>query len=216
MAEYTLTLTAAEIDIALNRVNNPDLAPLLNSGELVTSGGVKNYVDTQVSALSNTVDTVFASTNVQTSKSDFTAGVATNTYTYSSFGAVQANETNDSNRTLTISGSSAVAPSSGLSLVSYYATIVDNDSDVYDNYEVLVLINGTYADQLQTGRYFSSGVANTYGLIVNPSTTGTYVLQGSAILAPNSTIQFRTITRSGANTGQFSCSGNVTVLNFNL
>jgi hypothetical protein len=50
MAEYTLTLTAAEIDIALNRVTNPDQAPLFNSEELVTSGGVKNYVDTQVSS----------------------------------------------------------------------------------------------------------------------------------------------------------------------
>jgi hypothetical protein len=67
MAEYTLTLTAAEIDIALNRVTNPDQAPLFNSEELVTSGGVKNYVDTQISVLNGIVTDLANEVDINTS-----------------------------------------------------------------------------------------------------------------------------------------------------
>ena len=74
MADYTLTLTAAEIDIALNRVNNPDLAPLLNSGELVTSGGVKNYVDTQIGAIPEPPALIGVNTSVSSSGISGNAG----------------------------------------------------------------------------------------------------------------------------------------------
>jgi hypothetical protein len=90
MAEYTLTLTAAEIDIALNRVTNPDQAPLFNSEELVTSGGVKNYVDTQVSSIPAvaTLTTEVAELREDFYKENFTvAGTVSSTTTLVTFTA---------------------------------------------------------------------------------------------------------------------------------
>ena len=51
MANYILDNTAADVNIAIGQVLNADATPILNSSQLVTSGGVKNYVDTQVSSL---------------------------------------------------------------------------------------------------------------------------------------------------------------------
>ena len=44
MPDYPLSLTASEIDAALQRASNPDTEPQLNDN-LITSGGVKTYVD---------------------------------------------------------------------------------------------------------------------------------------------------------------------------
>ena len=44
MSNYELALTAGEIDIALQKAHNPDTSPQANDN-LVTSGGVKTYVD---------------------------------------------------------------------------------------------------------------------------------------------------------------------------
>ena len=49
MADYPLTLTASEIDAALQKAHNPDTdltETAINDPSLVTSGAVKNYVDT--------------------------------------------------------------------------------------------------------------------------------------------------------------------------
>lgn len=53
MATYTLTNTAKEIDGAVQAVTNADTAPQSNSSNMVTSGGVKDYVDTKVSSIPN-------------------------------------------------------------------------------------------------------------------------------------------------------------------
>ena len=50
MSNYELALTAGEIDIALQKAHNPDTSPQANDN-LVTSGGVKTYVDGEVSTL---------------------------------------------------------------------------------------------------------------------------------------------------------------------
>lgn len=44
MSNYELALTAGEIDIALQKAHNPDTSPQATDN-LVTSGGVKTYVD---------------------------------------------------------------------------------------------------------------------------------------------------------------------------
>jgi hypothetical protein len=54
MSNYELALTAGEIDIALQKANSPDTSPLATSN-LVTSGGVKTYVDSAIAALDTTV-----------------------------------------------------------------------------------------------------------------------------------------------------------------
>jgi len=50
MSDYELALTAGEIDIALQKANSPDTSPQATSN-LVTSGGVKTYVDNAIAAI---------------------------------------------------------------------------------------------------------------------------------------------------------------------
>ena len=45
MSTFTLRNTAAEIDSAISRVASADTEPKSNSANMVTSGGVKQYVD---------------------------------------------------------------------------------------------------------------------------------------------------------------------------
>jgi hypothetical protein len=54
MSNYELSLTASEIDIALQKANSPDTSPLATNN-LVTSGGVKTYVDNAIASLDTTV-----------------------------------------------------------------------------------------------------------------------------------------------------------------
>ena len=51
MSEYTLSNSAAVIDAAISSVAGADNAPTANSQNMVTSGGVKNYVDTAIAGV---------------------------------------------------------------------------------------------------------------------------------------------------------------------
>jgi hypothetical protein len=51
MSEYTLSNPAAVIDAAISSVAGADNTPTASSQNMVTSGGVKTYVDTVVSSL---------------------------------------------------------------------------------------------------------------------------------------------------------------------
>jgi hypothetical protein len=55
MPSYTLTNNASDIDSALSRVVAAETVPSTASQNMVTSGGVKNYVDTEVSALETSI-----------------------------------------------------------------------------------------------------------------------------------------------------------------
>ena len=50
MPDYPLSLTASEIDAALQKASNPDTEPQQNNN-LITSGGVKTYVDSAISGV---------------------------------------------------------------------------------------------------------------------------------------------------------------------
>jgi hypothetical protein len=60
MPEYTLSNSAAVIDAAISSVVGADNTPTATSQNMVTSGGVKNYVDTKVDALDFRIDGVEA------------------------------------------------------------------------------------------------------------------------------------------------------------
>ena len=62
MSNYILNNTASDIDTALGKVLSPDTSPQANDN-LVTSGGVKTYVDGEVSTLDTRIDNL-ASTSV--------------------------------------------------------------------------------------------------------------------------------------------------------
>jgi len=57
---YTLTNTAQDIDSAITRVASADSAPTPNSSNMVTSGGVKGYVDEQISSSVTTLSAAIA------------------------------------------------------------------------------------------------------------------------------------------------------------
>ena len=51
MSSYTLANTAAEIDSAITRVSSADAVPTANSQSMVTSGGVKTYLDSELATM---------------------------------------------------------------------------------------------------------------------------------------------------------------------
>ena len=51
MSEYTLSNSAAVIDAAISSVAGADNTPTASSQNMVTSGGVKNYVDTAIASV---------------------------------------------------------------------------------------------------------------------------------------------------------------------
>lgn len=53
MADYSLQYPGATIDALLGKVNNPDSSPTANSTNLVTSGGVKAFVEAITGLLAN-------------------------------------------------------------------------------------------------------------------------------------------------------------------
>lgn len=67
MSEYTLSITATQIDSAITRVHNADATPTVGSGNMVTSGGVKAAIDTlsqggvSAASLGDSLDTVITS-----------------------------------------------------------------------------------------------------------------------------------------------------------
>jgi hypothetical protein len=60
MANFVINQTASEIQQILNKAETPDTTPTPNSQNLVESGGVKTYVDTQVSAGASITTNSFA------------------------------------------------------------------------------------------------------------------------------------------------------------
>lgn len=55
MSSYTLSNNAADIDAAISSVVGADAAPIAGSQNMITSGGVKTYVDAEIGALDSRV-----------------------------------------------------------------------------------------------------------------------------------------------------------------
>ena len=75
MADYPLTLTASEIDVALQKAHSPDTdltETAINDPSLITAGAVKNYVDTRVSEGGSITINSFAGSSLETSSDGLT------------------------------------------------------------------------------------------------------------------------------------------------
>ena len=82
MSEYTLSNSAAVIDAAISSVAGADNTPTASSQNMVTSGGVKNYVDTAIAGVDT--DTSAIEANVLALQAGKTAGaVVTRTSEFS-------------------------------------------------------------------------------------------------------------------------------------
>ena len=73
MANFVINQTASEIQQILNKADTPDTQPTPNSQNLVESGGVKTYVDTQVSAGASITTESFAGSALEDSTDGLTA-----------------------------------------------------------------------------------------------------------------------------------------------
>ena len=73
MANFIINQTASEIQQILNKAETPDTQPTPNSQNLVESGGVKTYVDTQVSAGASMTTNSFAPSALEDSTDGITA-----------------------------------------------------------------------------------------------------------------------------------------------
>jgi len=73
MANFVINQTASEIQQILNKAESPDTTPTPNSQNLVESGGVKTYVDTQVSAGASITTASFAPSALEDSTDGLTA-----------------------------------------------------------------------------------------------------------------------------------------------
>jgi len=72
MSEYTLSNSAAVIDAAISSVAGADNTPTASSQNMVTSGGVRNYVDTAIAGVD--VDTSAIEADVLALQAGKTAG----------------------------------------------------------------------------------------------------------------------------------------------
>jgi hypothetical protein len=73
MANFVINQTASEIQQILNKAESPDTTPTSNSQNLVESGGVKTYVDSQVSAGASITTASFAPSALEDSTDGLTA-----------------------------------------------------------------------------------------------------------------------------------------------
>lgn len=73
MANFVINQTASEIQQILNKAESPDTTPTPSSQNLVESGGVKAYVDTQVSAGASITTASFAPSALEDSSDGLTA-----------------------------------------------------------------------------------------------------------------------------------------------
>lgn len=148
MSNYILNNTAEEIDIAIGRVANATTTPLDANSNMVTSGGVKAYVDTQVGVLNNSVDdriielqTEFDTLNVV---SISTAGVssATNTNNVAFTTANFVTGVEDAAHNLERASTYIMkTPTGGASMLSVNISWEDGDTGGSDDYYLTLYID---------------------------------------------------------------------------
>lgn len=148
MSSYTLTNNASDIDSALSRVVAAETVPSTGSQNMVTSGGVKNYVDTEVNALDSRVTTAESDISALQAR---TARVArysrtANTF-YTSSSIVQLTEDSDPDNigTVLTSGTydGGVRVNGGTYLITCIGEFYEDDEDNADYFRVNLRSSGT-------------------------------------------------------------------------
>tara|TARA_R110000803_G_scaffold41983_2_gene90127 strand:- start:2857 stop:3471 length:615 start_codon:yes stop_codon:yes gene_type:complete len=154
MATYTLNNSAGDIDDALQKVVAVTTTPLDGNQNMVTSGGVKAYVDTEVTSLNTTianlantlvgisVSTCFLSrTSGLTSNNSINFGISNDVS-----GVVGATHQLDRLNTTTMK-----TPTGGVSIVSVNATLTDPDRNGFeDNYIISLYTDGNLVAKTST------------------------------------------------------------------
>mgnify|MGYP003636512513 FL=1 len=141
MSNYELSLTAGEIDIALQKASSPDTSPQ-NTDNLVTSQGIKTYVDTAVATLTAQIAAVAGSIiPVSTAhyglkgfyRADYPDTIS---YVYNSNGVFALAEVSDPSGIATVSAGVITIQSAGNYMVTYSGMFAEDDNDASDYYRV--------------------------------------------------------------------------------
>ena len=138
MSNYELSLTAGEIDIALQKASSPDTSPQ-NTDNLVTSQGIKTYVDTAVATLTAQIAAVAGSIIPVSTANYYLEGSrtqATPTYVFNSNGVFALAEVSDPSGIATVSAGVITIQSAGNYMVTYSGMFSEEDSDTGDYYKV--------------------------------------------------------------------------------
>jgi hypothetical protein len=134
MAEYTLTNTAAVVDASIQKVANADTTPTDSSPNMVTSGGVKAYVDTQDTALETQIlanTAAIASSGPKTAT--LTAANGSKDYNdNSAYFYIPFTEHSDLNDIISVSSGVVTLRSAGTYLISINGTLQEGDGDPND------------------------------------------------------------------------------------
>jgi hypothetical protein len=168
MANFVINQTASEIQQILNKAESPDTTPTPNSQNLVESGGVKTYVDTQVAAGASITTASFApsaledstegltatDTAVPTSKAVFDAVDAASskiasltgpagTVTVGTDAVVPFTITSDPSNIVSVSGGVITPAPNGVYQLILTGEFREDDSDTNDYYIVKLQVNTT-------------------------------------------------------------------------
>lgn len=138
MSNYELSLTAGEIDIALQKASSPDTSPQ-NTDNLVTSQGIKTYVDTAVATLTAQIAAVAGSIIPVSTAHYYLEGSRTYnspTWVYNSDGVFALAEVSDPSGIATVSAGQITIQSAGNYIVTYSGMFSEEDGDTTDYYKV--------------------------------------------------------------------------------
>ena len=206
MANYILDNTASDINAALGKVLSPDTSPTATDA-LVTSGGVKNYVDTGVSALDSRIDSIESTLSTLDIVSISTASVTSvsagsfNNPTVSFGTGTSVKGVDAATHRLTKQSTTVMrTPTGGDSTLSVNIILNDGDTTSNDNYIVSLLVNGAVVAKERTPW--------------NETYTSHCTLNYSGYVGKNQTISISLQDLSSASASGITYSGSLTCVNY--
>jgi hypothetical protein len=167
MAEYTLTNSAAVVDASIQKVANADTTPTDGSPLMVTSGGVKSYVDTADTALETQIlanTAAIAGSGVKTAKLTVTNGSSSSDYTFPFSVSV------DPDSLVSVSNNTVSLPNAGTYLVGFSGSFSSSSNYAPTNYFALLFYRKTSVIYQQKIAIGDDGVSFNY---VTVETDGT-------------------------------------------
>tara|TARA_R110000782_G_scaffold264641_1_gene357912 strand:- start:959 stop:1573 length:615 start_codon:yes stop_codon:yes gene_type:complete len=163
MSTYTLNNSAGDIDSALQKVVSATTTPTDASPLMVTSGGVKAYVDTavvgldsSVAALQNQVDTLDV-VSISTAGASSTTNTNSVAFTTANFVTGVQDAAHNLARASTYI---MKTPTGGVSMLSVNISFNDTDDDTNDAYTLTLYIDNTVVAQTTTSSVPSTVYAN--------------------------------------------------------
>ena len=198
MGEYTLSNSAAVVDASIQKVAGATTTPIAGSPLMVTSGGVKAYVDTQVSALGVPALETKVDTLKVVSISTAGASSATNTnfvaFTTANFVTGVEDATHNLERESTYRMNT---PTGGVSMLSVNISFKDSDQTPSDCFTLTLYVDNTVVAQTTS----SAASATVYASLCYNS----YVLADKEIKATLSSVSSASSNQRVIIAGSMTC-----------